>query len=74
MLFVSLCLLVGAVMGQARLLNQCLGITITMGVLLMLVPGLNLIGLLLIAFSGARILAGKCKTCKPLQVLPPTVK
>ena len=58
------CLLVAMVMAQARLLNQCLNISIALGVVLVLIPGVNLIGLILLAIAGALVLLGQCKTCE----------
>lgn len=57
------CLFVATVMAQARLLNQCLNMSIALGIVLLLIPGVNLIGLILLAVAGALILAGKCKKC-----------
>ena len=57
------CLLWATVMAQARLLKQCMNLSIVLGIVFLLVPGVNIIGLILLAISGALLLAGKCKTC-----------
>ena len=57
-------LIVGSVTAHARLLNQCLGISMTLGVILVLVPGLNVIGLLLVVMSAVLAIMGECRKCK----------
>lgn len=57
------CLFVATLVANARLLNQCLNTSIALGVVLLLIPGVNLIGLILLAISGALLLVGKCKMC-----------
>ena len=61
---VSVCIVVAMVTAQARLLNQCLGISILVGIILLVFPGLNLVGLCLLAVAGLMILLGKCKLCE----------
>ena len=57
------CLLWAMVMAQARLLKQCMNLSIVLGIVFLLVPGVNIIGLILLAISGAMLLSGKCKKC-----------
>ena len=53
----------GTVSANALLLKRCLGFSYTLGVILLLVPGLNMIGAFLVAISGLMQLLGKCKAC-----------
>lgn len=64
------CLFVATLMAPARLLNQCLNLSIALSVVLLLIPGVNLIGLILLAISGALLLAGKCRTCDDKNKTP----
>ena len=63
MLAAVLGLVVASITAHARLLNQCLGLGMTLGVLLLIVPGLNLIGLLLLIVSAVMVLMGECRKC-----------
>ena len=56
-------LTVATITSQARLIKQCLGISITIGIYLLIIPGLNFIGLILLMICGLMIMAGKCKSC-----------
>lgn len=62
-LFTVLSFVVGLVSAQASLLRRCLGINFVIAVLFLLIPGLNLLGLLMIAISGALLLTGRCDKC-----------
>jgi predicted tellurium resistance membrane protein TerC len=63
----SFCLMVAWVGAPARLLNQCLNLSMGMAVVLLLVPGVNLIGLVLLAVSGGLLLARRCTACEPVK-------
>ena len=57
----SICLLVANLVAGTSILTRCYGLSFTVGLLLLLIPGLNIVGLLLMAIAGMMLLLGKCK-------------
>ena len=62
-IFAIVCLAAAYIGGSARLLNQCLDMTIPLALVFLLVPGLNVLGMLLLIVAGFKLLIGKCKSC-----------
>ena len=62
-IFAIVCLAAAYIGGSARLLNQCLDMTIPVTLVFLLVPVLDVLAMLLLIEAGFKLLIGKGKSC-----------
>lgn len=60
-------LVVASVVSHAHLIRRCVGLSFTVACALLLIPGLNVVGLLLLVVSGLMLMMGKCQMCDKVQ-------
>lgn len=54
-------LIISNIVGATSILTRCYGFSFVTGLLFLLVPGLNVIGVILMAIAGVMLILGRCK-------------